>query len=286
MAQEFVFVPTSATGESDTRDLYRAGKVDFITTIDKLNPEKVIDFARQEKAVLHTTLNLRAYVLVFTERGLKRYSPEERIAIGQVVKGVFQNMYKGISGYEPIDEFFPPFGDGALNDDQMALVKSEYAAKNLPLALKPGSKIAILRLSDVDKYKTAIEAKLPGVTVENSEVIPPLYKYKNFDDMPDMYIGGPDTGFLEDIGLISYSMNVGLFGLSKSEGERWLSRYMAIEDKSDRHAALRNIHFQAIRDGVTVPLVSAPYVAVIRPGWEIRYSQLFSNDLLWRITKK
>ena len=42
----------------------------------------------------------------------------------------------------------------------------------------------------------------------------------NDNDLPDYSIVSTDSGFLEDIGLLSYSMNSGSFGFSKKRVRR------------------------------------------------------------------
>ena len=98
-----------------------------------------------------------------------------------------------------------------------------------------------------------------------------------------MVLVGPDTGFLEDIGLISYSMNAGYFGLNADERKLWLKKYMDLQDKSHRLELLRALHEKALSEPIIVPLLSAPYAALARKPWKIGLSQLYANNQLWLI---
>lgn len=104
--------------------------------------------------------------------------------------------------------------------------------------------------------------------------------------MPDCFISGPDTGFMEDIGLISYSMYAGFFGMNRSEGNKWLANYMGILEKKERLQKLKDLHLKSLKDAIIVPLVSAPYVALARKPWKIELSQIYANNPLWPIVKK
>jgi len=92
-----------------------------------------------------------------------------------------------------------------------------------------------------------------------------------------------DTGFMEDINLISYSINAGFFGISKDSGQKWLADYMGLKDSESRLAALRQLHFKSLENAMAVPLIASPYVAMIRSPWKIGLSELFANNQLWLI---
>ena len=103
--------------------------------------------------------------------------------------------------------------------------------------------------------------------------------------MPDIFLGGPDTGFMEDIGLISYSINAGIFGLNKEDGQKWLKQYMQILDKKERLKKLRELHFKVLSEGTLIPLISAPYVALARKPWRMELPQIYANNPLWLVKK-
>jgi len=101
--------------------------------------------------------------------------------------------------------------------------------------------------------------------------------------MPHAFLAGPDVTFNEDISLISYSINVGLFGMDKNERQDWLKRYMSILDKSERIDRLQKLHYKALSDGVIYPLASSPYIALLRKPWVSHLPHLFANNPLWTI---
>lgn len=88
---------------------------------------------------------------------------------------------------------------------------------------------------------------------------------------------------MEDISLISYSLNAGLLGLQKSERTKWLSDYMATDDKALRIQKLKALHFKALAEPFIVPLMASPYAALVRKPWKMELSELYANNQLWRI---
>ena len=143
-----------------------------------------------------------------------------------------------------------------------------------------------MRLGDTAQFKSKLKAKLGTLNVFDGDNVPAFKTYDNPDDMPDCFIGGPDTGFMEDISLISYSMNAGFFGYTKAEGAKWLADYIAITDKPERVKKLRALHYESLSKMTMVPLVSTVYTALARKPWSIELSQLYANNPLWPVVKK
>ena len=112
---------------------------------------------------------------------------------------------------------------------------------------------------------------------------PDLKKNMSPNEIPDAFIAATDTGFMEDISLISYSLNAGLLGLKREERQTWLADYMATEQKSARMEKLRQLHFDALSSPVIVPLVASSYTALVRKPWKMELSELYANNQLWRI---
>ena len=231
-------MPAGVDGEKDSITLFKENKVDFITTIDKLNPEKVIDFSEESGAELHSTMNIRTFILCFTSKGLKKFNKTQRLQIGSKVREAFRNHFLQKSGFEKVDQFFPEYADGALDSESLNKIKASFVPTSEKLDLK-GAKLSVIRLGKVDEYKSKIESAFKGLEVTEGKNLPSFQKYENEDDMPDMFINGPDIGFMEDIALISYSLNAGYFGDVKQEVKKWLHDYMTIENKDKRMDRLR-----------------------------------------------
>lgn len=281
MPQTVFLVPTDPKNKNESLSAFKEGKVDFITTIDSASPESVIDFGHEvSNAKLHKTMNIRSFILAFSKRGLSELSSNQRILIGKKAKEAFLNGYKSASGYQESFQFLPSFADGGLTKEEVEVLKAsqQKAEGEIPKKLK----LVVIRMGDKEKFEKMFKDILPELEVEVGP--PPEFgKYEKPEDVPHMSIGGPDTGFLEDIGLISYSLSAGLFGMTKLEREKWLSNYMSIPSKEERLLKLHELHKNQLTDPVVIPLMVAPYVAVIRSSWTLNFPQYYGNSPLWLI---
>lgn len=284
LPQEIELIPSGIEGHPSSIELYKQGKIDHITTIDKLGPEKIIKLSKEvNDATLHTTMDIRTFAIFFTERGLKEFSAEERLAYGKAIKKALSTYFLSQPGFQERKHFFPAFGDGQLSKEQQDSLASKLEgieAKNDGANFK----LSLLRVGSLEDYKAPLEKVLPRIDVYEGTKIPTLASYK-MDEMPHAFLAGPDVTFNEDISLISYSINVGLFGMNKSERQDWLKSYMSILDKSERIDRLQKLHYEALSDGVIYPLASSPYIALLRKPWVSHLPHLFANNPLWTIKK-
>ncbi len=259
-------------------------QVDLVTTIDAARADEVLPFAEKHSQFrLHETQNIRVAVLVFTERGIKELSSEERRYIGHQVREAFRTLSNNTPGYQPTDSFFPGLSDGALTGKQ----QTDILALNKLHGTKPKGeiKIGLLHDNNVSLWSNAIRKALPDAKCSTISYIPAFGKHSSIDTMPDAFIGATDTSFMEDINLISYSLNAGVFGLTKLERAEWLKKYMSIDDKEKRLKMLRNLEFDALSAPVLVPLVASPYTALVRKPWRFELSTYYANDPIWQITR-
>ncbi|POB14822.1 ABC transporter substrate-binding protein [Halobacteriovorax sp. DA5] len=285
LPQEVEFIPSGIGDHKSSIDLYKEGEVDHITTIDKLNPEKVIGLSKEvDDASLHTTMDIRTFAVFFTERGMKEFSQDERLAYGKKIKEALSSYFLSRPGYQDRKQFLPPFGDGQLSDEQKEAIEKKI--KNTSFDVKGGNfRLALLRVGSIDNYQKLLEQSLPGIEVFESNKIPALTNYGSLEEMPHAFIGGPDITFNEDISLITYSVNAGVFGMTKTERQRWIAKYMSIIDKSVRLDMLQELHFKSLMEGVIFPLASSPYIALLRKPWKSNLPQIFANNPIWTITK-
>lgn len=284
MPQIIHLVPSDSKNPHASLDDFKNDRVDFITTVDIARADDVVALSRlASNSTLHTSMNIRSFVLAFTERGRAELSAAERFAIGKKIRDSLVRQFKGVNGYEDSKQFFPPFSEGALENAELEAIDAKFdAAKDFQA--KP-LRIALLRLGDATKFIEALKGVMPNFEISETLNSPAFTQYKSPEDSPHMYIAGPDTGFLEDIGLISYSLNAGYFGLTKNAKTAWLRDYMDTLDKRARLKLLKDLHESALSEPVIVPLLVAPYAALAKKPWKIGLSQLYANNPLWLIQK-
>lgn len=280
--RKIVLVPTDPKSKSNSLELFKSGSVDFITTIDAVRPEKVFRLSQDMRgSVLHVTANIRTFALFFTDRGMRELSQDERLYLGKKAKEELTHHFLKLPGYEEANQFFPLHGDGAIE-----LARAKELAARQPAVGDLGDKgilLSIVRVGDLSTYKEILESATPSVRVIEGKNAPTFEKYLDPQEMPHAFIGGPDTGFNEDISLISYSLTAGLFGLTPEKRQRWLAEYMALPDKNDRLLKLRSLHEQALQEVTFMPMFSSPYTALAREGWQINLSKILANNQLWLI---
>lgn len=284
MPQTVQLVPAGVDGGKNSIELWNEDQIDLITNVDKLNPDRVIEFVRSTRATLHSTMSLRSYLLIFTSKGLKRWNVNERLAIGAALKKGLRAHLLTKPGFESTDQVFPNFGDGALPPEEAERLKEIDRGIEPPAEVAGGATVAVLRIDEVSEIQKAVDSVVKGVRLSPSNKIPGMEKGP-VPDMPDLLFAAPDTGYMEDIGLISYALNMGIFGLDRAQAEKWLSSYMKMKSKEERFKRLRELHLNTLKNGFTVPVARSPYVAAIRPEWRIGYSQIFADESLWRIKR-
>lgn len=282
IAQKITLVPIDSSNPDNSLNALLKNEVDHLTTIDAAKAEKIIQFSNEQSDFdVHVTMKIRNRVLVFTEKGYKHLTMGERRYIGEKVKQVFTHSIDTGSGFEQSSEFFPHLSEGGLTEDQ---TNRFNLIKNQDLTMpKSKFKLGFIKRGTVEEWSVPLNTVLPQADCYIETVPPDFKKNLKFDEMPDAFIASTDTGFMEDIGLISYSLNAGLLGQVKSDRAQWLADYMAIDDKPARIKKLKELHYKALSEVWVVPVMSSPYAAIVRKPWKIELSDLYANNQLWRI---
>lgn len=280
--EKIVLVPMDTTIKGSSLMALKEGRVDHLTTVDASKADEVIDFAtKNSNFESHVTMKIRSLFIVFTERGQKELSAGERRFIGEKMKNAFSKIYVSVPGFEQRAEFFPSLGEGGLTTEQQA--RLEKVRDQDLTAPKKHFKLGIIKRNSIEDWVNPINKELPEADCYHETNVPDFKKYDKEDDVPHAWIASTDTGFMEDISLISYSLNAGLLGLKKSERSKWIADYMATDDKALRIHKLKELHFQALAEPAIVPLMASPYAALVRKPWKVELSELYANNQLWRI---
>lgn len=274
-------VPSDPTVPNSVIDSFKNNKIDHITTVDTTMPESVVAYSREcEACSLFRSMDIRTILLNFSKRGAKELSSKQRFYIGKKIRTQVRELFRGIDIYKESDQLVPLLGEGAINKSQIDELRANIEVKDVSL---PILKVSIVRLGRSEQIKKAIEQAIPGAIVYDSSSLPAFSKYINPSDIPHVTITGPDTGFLEDISFISYSFAAGYLGFSDEYQKNWIEKYTSIDDKVERIKMFRDLHFQALKSPVTIPISVLPYVALLRKPWKFGLSNLYANNQLWRI---
>ena len=288
--QKVIFVPSGKTEPLQSLDLFSENKVDFITTIDSIPPDIMIDYAEKHKkdATLHSTYALDTFLLIFTSKGLRTFSERERFVIGKKFREIFLEHYLKKPGYEAAEQIFPAFGGGGLSADQLSGIGSKMAsASTFDIKRR---KIKVWNINFTNNFEsTEVEYKslFPGIKFLNVRKIPGRVDYSTEKlSEPDFYLMRTDMGFQEDINLLSYYLGIDFFALEKDTSKQWLHKYISTQDKKERLQMVRDLHFDTLSRAAVIPLAKTPYTALARKPWGFNMSKFHANDPIWRISQK
>ncbi|HAH31986.1 MAG TPA: hypothetical protein DCL44_06705 [Elusimicrobia bacterium] len=288
--QKVVFVPSDNHNSLDSLSLFSENKADFITTTDSIPPDIMISFANKHKkdAELHSTHAIDTFMLIFTKKGLHRFSENERFTIGREFKRIFQEDYLNKPGYEATDQLFPAFGGGGLSQEQLFTIKSKMSTIESSDVKKKVITVWNMNFTnnfeateaDYKKVFSAIKFKKTGKIPGRVD-----YAAEKLSE-PDFYLARSDMGFQEDINLLSYYFGMDFFYLPKGGQKPWLRKYVSTQDKQERLRLLRELHFQTLLHATVIPLAKTPYTALVRKPWTFHMSKFHANDPVWRISQE
>lgn len=282
IAERIVLVPMPKGEPKRGIEALAAGDIDMLTTVDQAKADQIIPFAQAHSDFdLHSTLKIRASILVFTDRGRRRFTLRERRFVAAATRAAFRQIYADSAGFQPRDEFFPVGAEGGLTESDRAILKD--GARDAADHLHTPIRIGLMNRGLFSTWEEPLSKALPTAVFRLQNNPPELEKTPPGEEMPDAFICSTDTSFQEDIGLISYSVNAGFLGLEKEKRKGWIASYVSMSDKRERTERLRELHFQALHDVTLVPLVASPYTAIVRKPWRLELSNLFANNQLWQI---
>ena len=283
MPQKLVLVPVKGMGRDKVIESYDKGEFDHITTIGGLSVNELKQIKSKDNN-FYESIYIKTELAHITEKGKQRLPLEKRLAFVKSLQKAFHDYYGSREGYRIIRQFFVatnavqeflPEMENLLRES-FEKVSMEYSGEGTFLGISKSKGVAL------EEYEMLARKYMPQLQIEQFKGIPALAKLAD-EDIPDYRITSTDSGFLEDIGLLSYMMNTGNFGLSPKEGKAWLADYMNTSDKKERLNKIDQMHTKSLAEGLMIPLIAAPYVAVIKKPWKMNFSPLFANNQFWKI---
>lgn len=254
-------------------------KIDVITTVDRASTDDLSFFDDNNDYSIHKTSDLRVTLLQFTSEGKNKLSESERLALGNVIRKVLLNKRPNGSVVKDTAQFFPTFGESSLTDMQLQeLSKLSDGVGQTVTSKKIRISVESFKLDFFKEifsdYKNLEFIKFSGMPAS-----------KKIKDMEDAFILPGDTGFYENIALISYYMSSGSFGYNKSEANIWIQDYIKTENKSERLGKLKKLHFDILAKGLIIPISIVPYIAVSTNEWKLDFYKHFAGTPLWMMQK-
>lgn len=279
MPQKVSLVPLKEFGNEHILGQLASGKADYLLYDVVRYPDAKISFAAKNGGFrLHQTYPMRGVFAIFTRRGMRRLTLQERLFIGQRLRESFRRLHPG---YEVPDQIFTM--EGGLSLEQRGRLKSMMA--EVPASGTVGKKVVAWRLFNYFFEEQAeIKKWLPGVTSFGSSRLPgPASSGEGALPEPDFYIAGSDIALQEDVGLLSYFLELEFFDLEKGEKADWLKRYISAPDKKTRMEMLRELQYRTLVRGAVVPLSIHPYAALVSADWDFKLPKNNTSNPAWRL---
>ncbi len=289
MPQNIYLIPSGRESEKESLKLFSENKVDHLTTIDVAQAPLMLDFARKRKDVnVHKTYPIHLYSMIFTNKGMKKTTETERIQIAGIVRDIFEAKYCATGVIEPSEQIFPVFGEASLDQERLNKIRKKIqSVKKVSVITKElliwDSSTLFLVFPNIVK---TLHQKFPNGKIIEVRKMPGLVNYKKEKlEEPDIYFLRGDTGFQEDISMLSYYSKADFFYLKGSKMRQWLNKYVLLNDKNERMRLLKDLHYETISRFAVVPLGIAPYVAIARKPWKMKFPKYFANNPIWMIQK-
>jgi hypothetical protein len=228
---------------------------------------------------------ISTYILFFSDRAKKEYSAEERIAIGEIYREAFyrEGKIEFDNQYLPSRksrQFFPPNSDGSLTGDQEKILdKAVSKARDVKFRRTPELHVIKSYMQDVIAYIDATKGKL-AYKNDESYTVPPN---KDFNNRFDGFFALINTSSVESADSLFSIKSLNWMPYTEAENDKWIAKYLEVEDKSERVKLMRDLHLDMLTKGILAPIKALPYAAVVRKPWRLKFSPLFSSTPLWNI---
>lgn len=258
------------------------GFIDMVPTAHTVSPAVMDKFveSRKKDFQIHRTQDIRLVYMRFSPAAVDRLSRQERLGIGAQVRRAYFSQFDSETLYKKTSVFFSSFGEARLSSDEVKQIENRWEEH---LKFPIGQKISFASRPDQLERNEKLFSSAPSVEVKAVPFAPWTYPR---NEQPDAYLSNTDVGFNEDISLLSHYVTMEAFGMSKDEGEQWLEAYLEMESKQDRIEALRKLHLKMISEGIVVPLVVSPYIAIVRKPWTFDFPSLFVWNYFWKLRLK
>lgn len=256
-------------------ELFKNGDVDFIPT-PTIAPGRAYADLEKSGARVFKTQPIFLSRLVFTRRGIKRFSPLQRIKIGLSIKQALLKKFDPADG-EEVSEFFPAFSEGSLTEEQklsLRNIQKQALGESVP---KPATLVTFA--ARFDEFQDALKG-VKEVRMVRSQGRPPWEEPE--DRQPDIFFSMTDSGFYESLSLLYYNFELNAF-LDKADGLRWINDFIRTPQKEIRIRKLNQLHFDFLTNGRVIPITMSSYHAVTRDPFTANFSKFFAGTPLWNL---
>ncbi len=251
-------------------EAYRKGVVDLIPTYHVYHTKEILSLFDKNHDNLHQTLPINLIYSEFTTTGRERFDSKQRLYIGNLLREKVLEQLRDQLGLSPTREFFGVVGESSLGDTQKKILAQSF-----------------INMSDYSHIKFAVDSQVlyPFQLEALVKDLPGAHIPKENEE-PDVLISFTDSGFFENLSLLSYTQAKGLFGFSDQEFYSWLDGLVNIVDDKLRFQELQKIHMKLLQEGIAVPIGVSSFYALARKPWSADLYNMFAGTPLWMIHKE
>lgn len=274
MPQSVRAVPLKTLINNETA-LARLGSGEFDYLMNNLvkNAADKISFASGHSGYnVHLTQPVRLLYVVFTPKGLRRLTKEERFFIARKIRLVYLS---GRPLYSGPYQFFRL--EGALSREQLAEIR---------LLLEKGKEHSItkqLTAAMLKQYLFRAQDDLSEWLPALSESNPRLPAWT--EAAPDFFLNAGDIGFQDDIGLTANYLSLKFFAMSEEAKKKWFGAFISAPSKNARAEMLRELQYRTLKNAEALPVALMPYASLAKKPWNFDYPSMFGGDNLWRLRR-
>lgn len=251
------------------------GNVDYMISNLAKNPDDKRRFVSENKGYnISFTQPVRMIYVVFTDKGLKTLTKQERFFIARKLRELYLS---GRKMCEAPNQLFKL--DGALTRDQVAEIKKILDSRANMIINKKLS-AAWVRMY-LFRKEDSLEEWLPHLSEPDA-----LAQKNNAKLKPDFLLNSGDIGLQDDIGLAFHYLRIPFFDMNPEEKDKWLTNYLAASDKKTRARLLQDLHYRTLKEARVLPIALMPYSSVVRKPWKFNYPAMFGGDNLWRLRRE
>lgn len=265
--------------KKDTWDLFTDSEVDIVTTDNSLNATTYQKIMTIPNVEISKTLGIKLFFITFSPKAMKDFTAKQRRYIGNQFRKVMQRKYPLPLDSTPTTQFFLDLGFGNLSKPQAEELESLSSENEVE---KFDRKLTFYMYNSMlDTF--SVFREIPELDPIETEEYPFMQHPK---DRLDVFMATTDTDIEESLDFLGYNFTQYTFGMTEEQGAAWTREYMAMREKSDRLSKIQALHFNMLKNAVTIPLFKAPYTAVARNGFVINLSPISASTQFSRISKK
>jgi hypothetical protein len=217
---------------------------------------------------VHKTIPVKVWKLVFTPNGLKKFNREQRYYIA--------NLIRNKSAYYFKDKMI---SNQTFQSDSVFALSSEEIDSILNHRIK-------YQLKTNDKVKIGVHKSRLNFYYDkfsDNDFIVSGFKSLDESNSFDLILMNQDIGYEESASFISYSLQSKFFGIENSKANKYLKRYLSLDDKNERVLLIKEMNRHIMNNATVIYLYFEEYVSRYRKTLKVVNSKNNAAIQFWKV---